>query len=101
MRLCAGDNEDRHCFNNNKHGEIIFAKIMSYVTMGRGLTTVGDSCVFSFDFLTDLEVRQVSLISCQVSVLANEFGWGVDSNLWSERTIYFTQNIDTDGLQWA
>ena len=79
----------------------MFAKVMKYVCQGGGLQNIGGSFVHACGFLTDIETRKVSLISCHVADLANRFGWGVDSDLWATRTIYFTNNINSDGRQWA
>ena len=84
---------------SSRLGEYMFAKVMGCVTMGVGLRKVGKLFVYAFGFLTDIEMRTTSLVSCNVSILANRFGWGVDSDKWRCRPIYFSNNIESDGLQ--
>ena len=40
-------------------------------------------------------------VSRLFSNYANQYKWGVESKLWSSRSIYFANNLETDGLQWA
>ena len=70
----------------------------------------GDSNVFGKSpwvycrgYLDDKEVHKLSVVvSRQLAEVANEKEWGADSEeFWSTRPIYFSTNLDTDGLQWA
>ena len=52
-----------------------------------------------YGFLTDQTVLLLSTeVSRLLSNLANIHHWGADSKLWSERPIYFVNNLHTDGL---
>ena len=68
-----------------------------------GLTrTPSDEWVYRHGFLTGKELLLLgALVSHQLSLVANEKGWGVDSKLWSRKPIFFQTNLLTDGLQWA
>lgn len=92
--------------------EILFTQVMQYVvgSGGCGLRQVvrahesgilAPSLVYCYGYLEATEMLVASTLSCQVSKLANKYGWGVDSHLWARRPMYFSNNIDSDGLQWA
>ena len=66
-----------------------------------GRTTASLCCFRGFVAMGDLYT--VSALVChRVSIAANKYGWGVDSDqIWPRLPIYFLDNYNSDGLQWA